>query len=132
MVIDTSALIAILQDEPERRSFNLAIEAAEIRLLSSASLVEASLVIETRFGPDGVRDLDLFLAKADVSIESVDANQAYIARQAFRDFGKGRHPAGLNFGDCFTYALARSSGEPLLFKGYDFSKTDLDIVPLLD
>ncbi len=129
MVIDTSALIAILQDEPERRSFNLAIEAAEIRLLSSASLVEASLVIETRFGPDGVRDLDLFLAKAGVSIESVDADQAYIARQAFRHYGKGRHPAGLNFGDCFTYALARSSGEPLLFKGYDFSQTDLDTVP---
>jgi len=132
MVIDTSALIAILQDEPERRSFNLAIEAAEIRLLSSASLVEASLVIETRFGPDGVRDLDLFLAKAGVSIESVDADQAYIARQAFKHYGKGRHPAGLNFGDCFTYALARSSGEPLLFKGYDFSQTDLDTVPLLD
>ena len=132
MVIDTSALIAILQDEPERRSFNLAIEAAEIRLLSSASLVEASLVIETRFGPDGVRDLDLFLAKAGVSIESVDADQAYIARQAFRHYGKGRHPAGLNFGGCFTYALARSSGEPLLFKGYDFSQTDLDTVPLLD
>ena len=132
MVIETSALIAILLNEPERHSFNLAIEAAEIRLLSSASLVEASLVIETRFGPDGVRDLDLFLAKADVSIESVDADQAYIARQAFRHYGKGRHPAGLNFGDCFTYALARSSGEPLLFKGYDFSKTDLDTVPLLD
>ena len=132
MVIDTSALIAILQDEPERRSFNLAIEAAEIRLLSSASLVEASLVIETRFGPDGVRDLDLFLAKAGVSIESVDADQAYIARQAFKHYGKGRHPAGLNSGDCFTYALARSSGEPLLFKGYDFSQTDLDTVPLLD
>ncbi len=129
MVIDTSALIAILQDEPERRSFNLAIEAAEIRLLSSASLVEASLVIETRFGPDGVRDLDLFLAKAGVSIESVDADQAYIARQAFKHYGKGRHPAGLNFGDCFTYALARSSGEPLLFKGCDFSQTDLDTVP---
>ena len=93
MVIDTSALIAILQDEPERRSFNLAIEAAEIRLLSSASLVEASLVIETRFGPDGVRDLDLFLAKAGVSIEPVDADQAYIARQALRHYGKSRMSA---------------------------------------
>jgi len=132
MVIDTSALIAILQDEPERRSFNLAIEAAEIRLLSSASLVEASLVIETRFGPDGVRDLDLLLAKAGVGIEPVDEDQAYIARRAFRQYGKGRHPAGLNFGDCFTYALAKFTGEPLLFKGHDFSKTDLDTVPLLD
>lgn len=132
MVIDTSALIAILQDEPERRSFNLAIEAAEIRLLSSASLVEASLVIETRFGPDGVRDLDLFLSKAGVGIESVDEDQAYIARRAFRQYGKGRHPAGLNFGDCFTYALAKFTGEPLLFKGHDFSKTDLDTVSLPD
>jgi len=130
MVIDTSALIAILQDEPERRSLNLAIEAAEVRLLSSASLVETSLVVETRYGPDGVRDLDLFLAKAEIKIESVDADQAYIARQAFRQYGKGRHAAGLNFGDCFSYALARFSGEPLLFKGQDFSRTDLDAVSL--
>jgi ribonuclease VapC len=130
MVLDTSVLIAILQDEPERRAFNLAIEAAETRLLSTASLVEASMIIETRFGPDGIRDLDLFLAKAGVSIEPVNADQAYIARQAFKHYGKGRHPAGLNFGDCFTYALARFSGEPLLFKGHDFSKTDLDTVPL--
>ena len=132
MVIDTSALIAILQDEPERRAFNLAIEADEVRLLSSASLVEASMVIETRFGPDGVRDLDLFLAKAVVSVEPVDADQAHIARRAFRQYGKGRHPAGLNFGDCFSYALAKFSNEPLLFKGHDFSATDLDAVPLPD
>ena len=132
MVIDTSALLAILQDEPERRSFNLAIEADETKLLSAASLVEASLVTATRYGSDGVHLLDLFLAKAGISIESVDANQAYIARRAFNQYGKGRHPAGLNFGDCFTYALARFTGEPLLFKGHDFSKTDLDTVPLLD
>lgn len=132
MVIDTSALIAILQDEPERRLFNRAIEAAETRLLSSANLVETSIVIATRFGSDGVRDLDLFLAKADVSIESVDADQAYIARQAFEQYGKGRHPAGLNFGDCFTYALAKFSGEAVLFKGRDFSKTDLETVLLIE
>ena len=132
MVIDTSALLAILQDEPERRSFNLAIEADETKLLSAASLVEASLVTATRYGSDGVHLLDLFLVKAGISIESVDVNQAYIARRAFNQYGKGRHPAGLNFGDCFTYALARFTGEPLLFKGHDFSKTDLDAVPLLD
>ena len=132
MVIDTSALLAILQDEPERRSFNLAIEADETKLLSAASLVEASLVTATRYGSDGVHLLDLFLVKAGISIESVDVNQAYIARRAFNQYGKGRHPAGLNFGDCFTYALARFTGEPLLFKGHDFSKTDLDTVPLPD
>jgi ribonuclease VapC len=128
MVIDTSALIAILQDEPERRSFNLAIESAETRLLSAASFVESSLVIETRVGADGIRDLDLFVAKAGISIEPVDTDQAYVARQAYSQYGKGRHPAGLNYGDCFTYALAKLSGEPLLFKGHDFSKTDLDTV----
>ncbi len=130
MVIDTSALIAILQDEPERRSFNLAIESAETRLLSAASFVESSLVIETRVGADGIRDLDLFVAKADISIEPVDTDQAYVARQAYSQYGKGRHPAGLNYGDCFTYALAKLSGEPILFKGHDFSKTDLDTVTL--
>ena len=130
MVIDTSALIAILQDEPERRSFNLAIESAETRLLSAASFVESSLVIEARVGPDGIRDLDLFVAKADINIEPVDIDQAYVARQAYSHYGKGRHPAGLNYGDCFTYALAKLSGEPLLFKGHDFSKTDLDTVTL--
>jgi ribonuclease VapC len=130
MVIDTSALIAILQDEPERRSFNLAIESAETRLLSAASFVESSLVIEARVGPDGIRDLDLFVAKADINIEPVDIDQAYVARQAYSQYGKGRHPAGLNYGDCFTYALAKLSGEPLLFKGHDFSKTDLDTVTL--
>jgi ribonuclease VapC len=130
MVIDTSALIAILQDEPERRSFNLAIESAETRLLSAASFVESSLVIETRVGADGIRDLDLFVAKADINIEPVDIDQAYVARQAYSQYGKGRHPAGLNYSDCFTYALAKLSGEPLLFKGHEFSKTDLDTVTL--
>ena len=128
MVIDTSALIAIFQDEPERRSFYLAIESADTRLLSAASFVDSSLVIETRVGADGIRDLDLFVAKADISIEPVDTDQAYVARQAYSQYGKGRHPAGLNYGDCFTYALAKLSGEPLLFKGHDFSKTDLDTV----
>ncbi len=108
MVIDTSALLAILQNEPERRAFNEAIEAAETRLLSAASFVEISMIVESRYGADGMRDLDLFIAKAQLELVAVDVEQAHLARQAFRNFGKGRHPAGLNFGDCFSYALARS------------------------
>lgn len=127
MVIDTSALIAILQDEPERRAFNEAIEAADRRAMSVASFVEASMIVETRFGPDGVRSLDLFIAKAGIELVAVDANQAHVARTAFRVYGKRRHPAGLNFGDCFAYALARTLGEPLLFKGSDFSLTDVAV-----
>ena len=125
MVIDTSALIAILQDEPERRVFNEAIEAAERRVLSVASFVEASMIVEARYGPDGVRDLDLFIAKAGIELVAVDTDQAHVARTAFRLYGKRRHPAGLNFGDCFAYALARTLDEPLLFKGTDFSLTDV-------
>lgn len=125
MVIDTSALVAILRDEPERSAFNRAIEAADRPILSVASFLEESMVIDTRHGPDGVRDLDLFIAKADIDLVAVDADQAYVARAAFRSYGKGRHPAGLNFGDCFAYALAKTSGEPLLFKGSDFPLTDI-------
>ena len=127
MVIDTSALVAILQDEPERRAFNEAIEAADRRSMSVVSFVEASMILETRFGPDGVRALDLVIAKADIELVPVDAEQAHAARIAFRAYGKRRHPAGLNFGDCFAYALARTLGEPLLFKGSDFSLTDVDV-----
>jgi len=129
MVIDTSAILAILQNEPERRKFNEAIESAETRSLSTASFVECSMILESRFGTDAVRDLDLFLAKAQIKLVAVDADQADFARRAFREYGKGRHPAGLNFGDCFSYALARASDEPLLFKGNDFSKTNIDCHP---
>ena len=125
MVIDTSAFVAILQDEPERRSFNQAIEAAERRAMSVASFVEASMIIESRYGPDGVRDLDLFIAKAGIELFPVDVDQAHLARIAFREFGKRRHPAGLNYGDCFAYALAKTLDEPLLFKGTDFALTDI-------
>ena len=125
MVIDTSAILAILRDEPERRAFNEAIESADPRLMSAASFVEASVVIETRRGYEGLRDFDLFMARAGIELAPVDADQAHIARQAFREYGKGRHPAGLNFGDCFSYALARAAGLPLLFKGNDFSQTDI-------
>ena len=125
MVIDTSAILAILQNEPEQDAFIEAIESANICLVSAASFIEASIVILTRYGMDGILDLDLFLAKAGIEISSVDSDQANIARRAFRDFGRGRHPAELNFGDCFSYALAKSLDLPLLFKGNDFSKTDI-------
>ena len=128
MVIDTSALVAILGDEPERSAFNRAIEAADRRILSVASFLETSMVIDSRHGAEGVRDLDLFIAKANIDLVAVDEDQAYVARAAFRSYGKGRHPASLNFGDCFAYALAKTSGEPLLFKGSDFPQTDITAV----
>jgi ribonuclease VapC len=127
MVLDTSALLAILQDEPERRAFNEAIEAAESRLMSVANHVEVSIVIESRYGAEGLRELDRFLDCAGIELVGVDVEQGKLARDAFSRFGKGRHPASLNFGDCFAYALARSLAQPLLFKGDDFSKTDLVI-----
>lgn len=125
MVLDTSALLAILLDEPERRVFTEAIEAAEPRLLSAASFIEASMILETRYGAEGVRALDRLLAAAKVEIIPVDLEQAQAAREAFRQFGKGRHPAGLNFGDCFSYSLAKCRAQPLLYKGGDFSLTDV-------
>ena len=129
MVLDTSAVLAILQNEPERRKFNEAIDAAEIRSLSTASFVECSMIVESRYGADGVRDLDLLIAKAQISLVAVDEEQANLARRAFRNYGKGRHPASLNFGDCFSYALSKALQEPLLFKGDDFSQTDVDCHP---
>jgi len=125
MVIDTSALVAILLDEPERRAFNEKIEADPRRLLSAVTFVETALVIEARVGEAGGRELDLFLHRANVETVPVDADQAEIARRAFRRYGRGRHPAGLKFGDCFAYALVKTTGEPLLFKGDDFGRTDI-------
>ncbi len=129
MVIDTSALIAILQDEPERVSFSEEIAAAAVCRTSAATFFEASMVLEARHGAEGVRLLDLLLESASVEVVAVDFTQARIARQAFANFGKGRHPARLNYGDCFSYALSRHLGEPLLCKGNDFSRTDLPLVP---
>ncbi len=129
MVLDTSAVLAILQNEPERRKFNEAIEAAETRSLSTASFVECSIIVESRFGADGIRDLDLLIAKAQISLAPVDEEQADLARRAFRKYGKGRHPAALNFGDCFSYALSKALQEALLFKGNGFSQTDVDCHP---
>lgn len=125
MVVDTSALLAILQDEPERRPFAEALEAADARLISVATLVETSILVESRYGAEGLRDLDLLLERAGIEAVPVDLEQAREARSAWSRFGKGRHPAGLDFGDCFSYALARVLGEPLLYKGEDFSRTDV-------
>jgi len=125
MVIDSSAVIAILCNEPDAKYFTTAIEGNSNRMMSAASFLETSIVIESRYGEEGGRKLDLLLSKAQVKIEPVTSNQAETARVAFRTYGKGRHPAALNFGDCFSYALAKVSGEALLFKGNDFSKTDI-------
>jgi len=125
VILDTSALFAILGDEPERRSFNEAIEAAESRRMSVATFVEISIVLEARYGAEGSRELDLFLERAAIELVPVDLEQARLARRAWNRFGKGRHPAALNFGDCFAYALAAAVGEPLLFKGDDFAQTDI-------
>ena len=128
MVIDTSALVTMLTDEPGAPDFEAAIEADPVRLMSTASYLEAGIVIETRFGESGGRELDLWLHRAGVNLVAVDADQADVARTAYRRFGKGRHRAGLNYGDCFAYALAKTSGEPLLFKGDDFVHTDVGVV----
>jgi ribonuclease VapC len=130
MVIDTSALVAILQREPERRPFIEAIEAADARLMSVATFVEISIAIEARHGAEGLRDLDHFIARAGIELVPVDAEHGKVACRAFSRFGKGRHRAGLNYGDCFAYALATSTGEPLLFKGDDFVHTDVTLVDL--
>ena len=129
MVLGTSALLAILADEPEAPAFETAIEGDPVRLISAATLLEASIVVDSRWGADGVRELDLLIEKAGIEVVTVDAEQVGVARRAYRDFGRGRHPAGLDYGDCFSYALARISGEPLLFKGGDFARTDLPQAP---
>jgi ribonuclease VapC len=128
MVIDTSALVAILQREPERRALIEAIEAADARLMSVATFVEIFNVIEARHGAEGLRDFDHFIARAGIEVVPVDAEHGKVACGAFTRFGKRRHRAGLNYGDCFSYALAISTGEPLLFKGDDFVHTDVTMV----
>lgn len=127
MVLDTSALLAIFQRDPERRSFLEAIEAADSVRMSVATFVESSIVIESRFGADGLLDLDRFVARAGIALVPVDGEQGQWARRAFSRFGKGRHRAGLNFGDCFAYAAAMVLGEPLLCKGDDFIHTDVPL-----
>lgn len=129
MILDTSAILALLSGEPEAARIGRAVLHAVVRRVSAANLVEAGIVVQARFGDDGARDLDLLVAKLALTIEPVTARQSDLARRAFRRYGKGRHPAGLNFGDCFAYALAKETGEPLLYKGDDFSRTDIATVP---
>jgi ribonuclease VapC len=125
MVLDTSALLALLLDEREAEAYRLALEDDPTRLVAAGTLLETALVIEARKGEAGGRELDLLIHKAEVVIVPTDTSQVAEARRAYRRFGRGRHPAGLNFGDLFAYALARTSGEPLLFKGDDFARTDI-------
>lgn len=129
MVIDSSALIAILNREPEARRLVRALTNDPVLLLSAATLVETSIVASARLGDDIIAALDRFLAALAVDVAPFTAQQTVIARRAYQRYGKGRHPAGLNFGDYFVYALAQDRDEPLLFKGNDFTLTDIAAVP---
>ena len=128
MIIDTSALLAIFLAEPERQSFLERIRQDGTRLLSAANALETAIVLEARRGEVAGREFDLFLHRLNIEIVPVDATQVEVARTGWRKYGKGRHPASLNFGDCFAYALSKTSGEPLLAKGNDFPKTDVQCV----
>ena len=127
MIIDSSAIIAILGAESGARAFADAIAEAPERRLSAVSYVEAGVVLDSRRDPVLSRRLDEFLREITAVIEAVTPEQARVARDAYADFGKGRHRAGLNLGDCFAYALAKEKGEPLLFKGNDFRSTDVEV-----
>jgi ribonuclease VapC len=125
MVIDSSAIVAILRDEPEKTALGLAIMAAPVRLMSTATAVETGMVALGRRGEHALAELRALIGALDIEMATFTNEHAQLAVDAFRRFGKGRHPAGLNFGDCFSYALAKATGEPLLFKGDDFSQTDI-------
>lgn len=129
MIVDTSAVLAILRNEPEASMCADAIEKADVRRISAANLLEAAIVIDGSRDPIASRRLDDFVDEGQFVIEPVTPEQVMIGRAAYRDFGKGSgHPAQLNYGDCFAYALAKVTGEPLLFIGRDFSETDLRAV----
>lgn len=125
MILDTSPLVAIFAAKPDSEQYVQAISQAPRCRISTGNFLELSIVIEGQFGADVLRQCDALLRRIGVVIEPVTVEQAHVARQAFHDFGRGRHPAGLNFGDCFAYSLAKVTGEPLLFKGEDFKKTDV-------
>jgi len=125
MVIDTSAIVAIALNEDDAPEIEARIADDPIRLISAATVLETAMVLEARLGDAGAREFDLWMLKIGAEIIAVDAEQADAARRAWRRFGRGRHAAGLNYGDCFAYALAMTRGEPLLFKGGDFAKTDV-------
>jgi len=128
MIVDTSALMAVLQGEPDAADFAEALAAADRRMMSAGSYLELSMVMIDRRGPRARQAIDGFLAGALISIVAVDEEQAKLARDAFMRFGKGRHKAALNFGDCMTYALAKREDMPVLCKGTDFAATDIEIV----
>ena len=128
VVIDTSVIICVIRQEPEAPQFLKQLKLDPVRLISIVSIVEAGIVLEKQFGVAGSRELENTIAKLKLSIQPVTVEQGRTALLAFWRFGKGIHPAGLNFGDCFTYSLAKSTGEPLLFKGNDFLRTDLRLV----
>jgi ribonuclease VapC len=126
VIIDTSAVAAILLAEPDAARYERAISTAWPRRMSMVALLETTMVIEGRSGPEAGNDLDLFLQEADIELTPVTREQVEAARRAWRRFGKGNHPAALNFGDCLAYALASTTREPLLFKGDDFARTDVE------
>ncbi len=126
MIVDTSVIIAILKDEQEAASISAILSRSRDCRMSAVSYVEAAVVVDSNQNPVLSRRFDDLLRDAEISVEPVTLNQARIAREAYRDFGKGRHRAGLNFGDCFSYALAKEKGEALLFKGDDFRHTDIE------
>lgn len=125
MIVDTSALLAVFFEEPEAEDFARAIAGAEVSRMSAANLLEAGIVADNQTDPRTGRQLDALVATLRLQIEPVTEEEVRIARQAYLDFGRGNHPAQLNFGDCFAYALAKATGEPLLFKGDDFAQTDI-------
>jgi ribonuclease VapC len=129
MIVDTSAIVAVLKEEPEAERFLRELTASGGgKRISAANFLEAAIVVDANRNPLLSRRLDDLIVRTEIMVEPVDREQAEIARAAYRDFGKGSgHPAGLNFGDCFAYALAHARGEPLLFKGDDFSRTDVAI-----
>ena len=129
MIVDTSALVAVLFAEPDAEAYALAIAAADRCRISAANYVETAIVIEAQTRDTGSREFDAFFRRSGIVIEPITEEHAHLARRAYTEFGRGRHRAGLNFGDCFAYALARATGEPLLYKGEDFKRTD--VIPAL-
>ena len=126
MIVDTSAIAAVIFDEADAEYFENEISDATVCRMSAANYFEAAMVIEGRMGEEGARELDNYLETAEIEFVDVTQEQAHAARLAWRRYGKGNHPAGLNFGDCFAYALAEIVGEPLLYKGADFALTDVE------
>jgi ribonuclease VapC len=127
VIVDSSAMLAILLEEPEGHRLDIVILRSANPKMSAASLLEASMILHSRKGGDGVRDLDLLILRFKLALVPFSESQALLAREAFRRFGKGRHPARLTFGDCMAYALAKETGEELLFKGTDFGLTDIAV-----